>query len=271
VRIVLLTVQDHIYANLIVKRLIDEGKGELTAIVESSVLLHKKSFSKAIWEYLRISGAHYVAAQAIKQESFKILSFLYGLFRIQKPSSLFFSYRGMAKKQGIPIYVTKDINAPDSLEMVKRLKPDLLVSVFFNQIMGKRLLRLARNCINIHPALLPDYKGVSPVFWALANSEPSAGVTIHFVDGGIDTGDILYQKVVPISPDDTEHSLYLKCCEAGTPLLLKALNALESGNANCLANGAAGSYFSLPTKEAVRQFRKAGRRFFRVLNRKRRL
>ena len=179
---------------------------------------------------------------------------------------LFFSYKTMANQYSIPIYKTKNINSANSLNLIKDLNPDLLVSIFFNQILSKKLLDIPQDCINIHPAYLPSYKGVSPVFWALANDEPCAGVTVHYIDEGIDTGEIIYQEEIPISPNDTEHSLYFKCCEVGTPLLLKALMDVESGSVKPINKDTEGSYFSLPTKQAVRQFRKNGRKFFRLRN-----
>jgi len=154
-----------------------------------------------------------------------------------------------------------------SLNLIKDLNPNLLVSIFFNQILSKKLLSISQDCINIHPAYLPSYKGISPVFWALANDESYTGVTVHYIDEGIDTGEVIYQKEIPISPNDTEHSLYFKCCEAGTALLLKALMDFESGKVKPVNDkNTEDSYFSLPTKQAVRQFRRNGRKFFRLRN-----
>lgn len=266
-RIILITVANHIYGNYIIKKLIETRKEEIVAIIESEVLLNKKSFPAAILKYLKISGVFYVIAQAIKQEFFKFGSLLYRLLHIQQPSSIFFSFRTMANRYSIPIYKTKNINSKNSLNFIKKLEHDLLVSVFFNQILGKKLLRISRNCINIHPAYLPNYKGMSPVFWVLSNDETYTGVTVHYIDEGIDTGKIIYQQKIPISLNDTEHSLYFKCCKAGTSLLLKALMDIENWNLNPRDNkNTEGSYFSLPTKQAVRQFRKNGRKFFRSRN-----
>lgn len=264
-RIILITVANHIYGNYIIKKLIETKKKEIVAIVESEVLLHKKSFPAAILKYLKISGIYYVVVQAVKQEFFKVGSLLYRLLHIQQPSSIFFSYKTMANQYSIPVYKTKNINNASSLNLIKELNPDLIVSIFFNQILGKKLLSISRDCVNIHPAYLPNYKGVSPVFWALANDESYTGVTVHYIDKGIDTGEIIYQEKIPISPNDTEHSLYFKSCEIGISLLLKALTDIESGNMKPLSyNKNMGvSYFSLPTKQAVCQFRKNGRKFFR--------
>lgn len=266
-RIIVTTVANHIYGNYVVKRLIQARKDEIVAIIESEVLLYRRSFYKAIWKYLSSSGIYYIIAQAVKQKGFKSISLLYRLLHIQQPSSVFFSYRTMARQFSIPVYRTKDINATNTLDLIRGLDPSLLVSVFFNQILGKELFGIVKDCVNIHPAYLPAYRGVSPVFWALANDEPYAGVTVHYIDEGIDTGDIIYQQKIPISLDDTEHSLYFKCCEIGAPLLIRALTDFESSNVKPIPNENTGvSYYSLPKKEAVRQFRKNGRKFFRAMN-----
>jgi len=170
-RIILLIVENHIYGNYIIKKLIETRNAEIIAIIESEVLLHKKSFPQAIWKYLRTSGLYYVFAQAVKQEFFKFGKLLYRLLRIQRPSSIFFTYRTMADKYSIPIYKTKNINSADSLNLIRDLAPDLIVSIFFNQILGEKLLGIPRDCINIHPAYLPDYKGVSAVLRERYNSK----------------------------------------------------------------------------------------------------
>jgi folate-dependent phosphoribosylglycinamide formyltransferase PurN len=266
-RIVIATVKNHIYSNYVIKNIIENHRFEIATIIESEVLLHKKRFVPAIIKYLRISGAYYVLAQAFKQESFKIGLLLYRVFNIKKPLSIFFSYKTLAKAYSIPIYETRDINSIESLNLINKLKPDVLVSVFFNQILSKRLIGIPSYCINIHPAYLPNYKGVSPVFWSLANNESYAGVTIHYIDAGIDTGKIIYQQKIPITSNDTEHSLYFKCCEVGVSLLLKALKDIKSEKVHTIEKvNEEESYFSLPSKEAVRQFRKNGRKFFRLRN-----
>jgi hypothetical protein len=182
---IILIAANHIYGIYIIKKLIEARKEEIVAIIESEVILHKESFPTAILKYLRISGIYYVVVQALKQYFFKVGSLLYRLLHIQQPSSIFFSYRTMANKYSIPIYKTKNINNVNSLNLIKDLNPDVIVSIFFNQIFGKKLLSISR-CINIHPAYLPNYKGVSPVFWALVNNESYAGVTVHYIDEGIE-------------------------------------------------------------------------------------
>jgi len=145
------------------------------------------------------------------------------------------------------------------------LKPDLFVSVFFNQIFKEPLLAVAKkDTINLHPAYLPKYRGISPTFWVLANGEAFGGVSVHRIpNASIDAGSILAQVKVPIVTSDTEFSLYRRCVATGIPILKHVLAAYAKnlrlrGKPN---NNAVSSYYSLPTKKDVARFLKRGRKF----------
>jgi len=105
-----------------------------------------------------------------------------------------------------------------------------------------------------------------PVFWALAEGEESTGATIHQVDEGIDTGQIIERRAVLISPADTEHSLYARICRHGAELILNVIADARDGSiaASSPAQDERSSYNSVPTRNAVRQFRGLGRRFFTI-------
>lgn len=165
---------------------------------------------------------------------------------------------------GIP--VIRDIrafNANGSLRAIGDLEPDLIVSVAVHQIFRGPLLELApMGCINVHLSLLPYHRGPAPVFWALHDGDAETGVTVHFIDGGIDTGAAIAQRRQPIR----ERS-FVGLLEAQRALsmetLLEALNRLSQGDRTPIAIDRAGApYQSWPTQADVRAFLAAGNRFF---------
>lgn len=233
-------------------------------IIESNVLVPRKSLVASLSKYIKISGLYYVGSQFIKQSFYKSISIIIShLFFEVKSLGKFLSFKRQAKKYNIRIIKTKDINDKNTMKIIKNKKPDLIVSVFFNQVLEKEVIQLAKfGAINIHPAFLPNYKGVSPIFWALAKNEKYCGISVHFMDEKIDTGLIVNRKKIPIISSDTEDSLYWRCAKAGSPLLIKSIKQVFSFKTKLIKN-LNGSYNSFPTKEAVKSFRKK-RAFFNL-------
>lgn len=248
-RIIILT-NDHIYSNYILKELIKFLKRDIVLIVESSVLLHNQSLIKALLKYLKVSGFYYVIIQAIKLSLYKFISKL--IHPIVDANHKFYPYQLLAKQNKIKVSKSDNVNLQRNF--LKKYKPDLIISVFFNQILSQDIIKIPKiGVINIHPAYLPNYKGVSPIFWALTNREKYIGVTIHWINVGIDTGGIIIRKKIIVLPKDTEDSLYFKCAKESANLLLSFLNKPSLQSKKRVSN-AKGSYFSIPTKDAVRKF-----------------
>ncbi len=110
------------------------------------------------------------------------------------------------------------------IEKLKDLKPDLLVVAAYGRILPKAFLDVPGfGCINVHPSLLPKYRGASPIQNALLHGETETGVTIMLMDAGMDTGAILSQKSVPIDPEDTAATLEQKLTIEAVPLLMETI------------------------------------------------
>jgi len=265
-RIILLLPSDHIYANFIAKELLRKQKNKVILIAESNILMPNSSFYHGIRKYLFISGFRCLAAQTVKQYLFKIRRTMISYFKPGDIDNLQYSYKEIAKRYKIPIKTINKINNEETAGLFDKLKPDLIISVFFRQILKKKILSMPKlGCLNLHPAKLPYYRGVSPIFWALAKGENTIGVTLHFLDEKIDLGDIISQETVAVSPKDTEHSLYIKCSIIGLKLLLEAINRIENGISikSHAQKENEGTYFSVPTKEMVKEFKRRGRSFFK--------
>jgi len=162
----------------------------------------------------------------------------------------------------ISVFRRSDINSPEFIAFCKKLGIEIIVSVAAPLIFKKELLEAPRwGCINIHHAPLPRYKGMMPNFWQMYHSEKEAGITVHSMNERIDEGDILLQKFLPIEPAESLDSLIRRSKRAGARYLLETLEAIRGGTTSPRPNPReGGTYFSFPTREDVREFRRSGKR-----------
>ncbi|MGQ9628973.1 MAG: methionyl-tRNA formyltransferase [bacterium] len=132
--------------------------------------------------------------------------------------------------KGLRTFQPSSANDPEFLNEIRALSPDLVLSMSYDRILKEAFLRIpSRGAINIHFALLPRNRGCLPLVYALAGGERKVGVTIHYIDPGIDTGDIISQEGIPVSDEDTAFSLYFKCVEVGTDLFERTFPLIKSG------------------------------------------
>ncbi|MGA9471850.1 MAG: formyltransferase family protein [Terriglobales bacterium] len=137
--------------------------------------------------------------------------------------------RAAAVAAGAEILDADALRSADGLKRVAAVKPDMGFSIMFGYLLKQEFLSLLpRGCLNLHPAFLPFNRGAHPNVWSIVDRTP-AGVTLHSIDEGIDTGDIICQKKVSVMPTDTGESLYHKLECAGLELLREAWPAIESG------------------------------------------
>lgn len=161
------------------------------------------------------------------------------------------------------IILEKEINHPKSVEKISDLNPDLLLSILGNQIFKEQIFNLAhKGCLNLHTSLLPKYRGLMPTFWVLKNDEKFTGVSVFFVRKGIDSGPIIVQKKVKIG-DSTQEELILKTKQIGMEAISEAIDLIENNNVKIINNDASKkTYFSFPTKDDVKIFKKNNKKFF---------
>lgn len=175
------------------------------------------------------------------------------------------SVKKIFKKHKIPfIQLEKDINHIDSFNKIKSYSPDLLISIAGNQIFKKAVIDLApKGCLNLHTALLPKYRGLMPSFWVLKNQEKETGVSVFFVDKGIDSGPILVQKRIPIGNDMTQAQLIEKSKKVGMDAIVEAIDLIYENNFQLMANpNSEMTYYPFPSKRDVIAFEKAGKKFY---------
>jgi len=135
-----------------------------------------------------------------------------------------------------------NINDDACVEFIKRQAPDVL-AVCGTTVIRQEVFSLPRRgAVNIHTGIAPEYRSADPIFWALYCNEPeNVGVTIHFVDKGIDTGPVIHQERVPVYGGDTLATLYVRCIRRGAELFLRALAEIESGSVKTIDRSSAPS------------------------------
>ena len=169
----------------------------------------------------------------------------------------------LRRHQVAEIPITGSLNSSMSLETLRALSPDLLISIAGNEIFRKPLIELAPlGCLNLHTALLPKYRGLMPSFWVLKNGEKETGVSVFYVDEGIDSGPILVQERLNIG-DMTQRELIKRTKAMGMRAIIKAVEKIRDGDTDTLPNDDDQStYFRFPSKQDVQEFRQSGARFF---------
>ncbi len=121
-------------------------------------------------------------------------------------------------------------NNSDFRDQLAAIGPDAIIVVGYGRIIPQWMIDLPRfGNLNLHASLLPKYRGAAPIQWAIANGESVTGVTTMRIDAGLDTGDILMQREIPISPEDTAETLGPKLAAIGADLMVETLRGLDSG------------------------------------------
>ena len=132
----------------------------------------------------------------------------------------------------IPIFMPENINAPESIAVIKELAPDLLIVVAYGQILKPELLAIPpKGCINLHTSILPSYRGAGPIQWAVANGDKETGVSIMYMNERLDAGDVLATTIVPIEEHDTAGIMHDKLALAGVPVMKRVVNEIAAGTA----------------------------------------
>jgi len=155
----------------------------------------------------------------------------------------------LAWARQIPVWEVGSGSDPATLSLLAGLRPEVIGVACFPYIFPKPLLQLPKyGCLNLHPSLLPAYRGPAPLFWLARQGERQAGVTLHFLDEGIDSGDIVGQTALDWPEGVSGSELERRCAVAGADLLAAAWQQLERGPLpRRVQPGLGSSYFPWPS------------------------
>jgi methionyl-tRNA formyltransferase len=144
------------------------------------------------------------------------------------------TYEGIneaAARLNKPIFCPTDSNDKLFIEKLKKLKADVYIVICYQFYLSEKLLKIPRlGVINFHTSLLPRHAGMHPGFWTIWYGDKETGMVIHFMDQGIDTGEIIYETRVPVKIGDTINDVYNRVWNSSTPLIKRLLNDLDTEN-----------------------------------------
>jgi len=174
-----------------------------------------------------------------------------------------------AQEVGVPVFQPPRMKDPEAYDQMVSLNPDLAVLAFVTDIVPGKVLDVPKiGSICYHPSILPKYRGASAINWAVINGETKSGLTIFWVDAGIDTGDILLQKEVDIDPEETTGKVYFnKLYPMGVDAVIEAVDLIAAGKAPRIAQDHSKANYDPPCDEKVAglDWGKPGREVFNFI------
>lgn len=172
------------------------------------------------------------------------------------------SVASAARKLGAEYRTVTNVNSAEYVAHVREVQPDLIISYSAPQVIKPELLGIPQyGVLNVHGALLPDYRGCFPSFWYLYNGEKLGGATVHYMSAAIDDGDICVQRSVDISDCRTMFDVMGKTKLVGGEAMVEAIERITNGTLTPRKNHTEeGRYFTWPTVEQARDFRKQGKK-----------
>ena len=138
-----------------------------------------------------------------------------------------------AEEHGITVYQPSTLRTDEFATLLDSLAPELIIVAAYGKILPENVINYPKlGCINVHGSLLPKYRGAAPIQRAIIDGEAETGITIMYMDVGLDTGDMLSKVSVPIEADDNFETMHDKLAEAGAKLLTETVTVLENGSAS---------------------------------------
>ena len=255
-KIIIVTQKDYFFIPRNIEKIIKAyGSNSIKLIIQinnkGSINSKKKLFIKGFGIFQTIKYGFKILEKKISS-----LIYNFGLSSKNNAHSIY----AVSNNFKIPFKKIKNINCNDILEKLESLKPDIIVSFSAPVVFKQRLLNIPKlGCINLHCSFLPFYAGLFPSFWVLYNNEKYTGCTIHRMDTKIDNGEILKQKKVEISPNETIFSLLSKTKSLGGSLMLEVIEELLNEKSVAIKNISDDKfYYSWPTLNELLLFRKKG-------------
>lgn len=170
-------------------------------------------------------------------------------------------------KPGVILVDQERITQEKFINVLKESNIDLGVIASFSKIIPKSVIDAVHlGIINVHPSLLPKYRGANPIFWSLRNGEKEFGVTVHYINERIDAGDIIMKKKIKIEDNETLMDCKKKFFEHGIYLMKKSIKMIESGKVKTLSQKEDESTYYPPAKKEYRTILPNEHNYFQVKN-----
>lgn len=233
--------------------------GDTVALVKVPLVLRGKSRGETAARIVPRLSRRFLVGKLVEALALLVITALPKLLR-RGPE--FLRLRSIARQHGLRFHRSEDIMSAESLAFIEGQRPDVVVTLF-HQIVRRRLIDIPRlGVVNLHPGLLPDYRGIQPYFWELCEGAERAGATLHLIeDESIDSGAILGHISYAVQPGMSVQLNYYLTCRAAARLLPECLTGLESGILSPRTqDGDAGAYYKWPDSAAFDRLERRGHR-----------
>ena len=263
-RTVLLYSSGHLGSATVLNNIVDMPEFELLCVVKSEQLTLTRGSAKKIKKYFKKVGWRF-GWLLLWQQLIQIIGYAVNLILPGRENRIRPAWN-IGKRYHIPVRHYHDINDAAAVKYIKDLKPDLIVSAYFNQILKEAIINIPLyGTLNIHPGWLPAYRGAMAYFWVLKNGSDSAGVSIHWIDKGIDTGMLISRRKFTITAKMTQQKVLVLTAVIGVKLLQRVARTLLAGDTPvAITSETAGHhYYSVPGEKDFDEYFKR-RRFFRI-------
>jgi methionyl-tRNA formyltransferase len=249
-----ITEEDEFYIPLAIDYLLNTFKGEVLEVVcaRNPLLPGKIKTARMFYKAFGFGPIFTHALRLVKAKLLDTLSWM-------NFSGRYYSVKRTCEAHGVPYSYSDNINGPVFLQYCRDLNIDIIASVSPTQIFKEDLISLPKHgCLNIHTAKLPKYRGLYPAFWAMASGEKQLGISIHYIEKGIDTGRIIVQDQVDIPSKTTLDHMLIMTKKRGAELLAESVKNIYSDKVEPFYAEGEGSYFSFPTSESYKKFKQNG-------------
>ncbi|MCP4992739.1 MAG: hypothetical protein GY934_02975 [Gammaproteobacteria bacterium] len=255
----------HLGSATILNRLLTMPEYKIVGVIKTQAVEFSPQGIKKLRKYFKKTGWRFAWLlfwqRLLQGLGFTITLLLPFLRRRLKPAWK------IAAERDIPVLYCKNINDARSEAFIRKLAPDLLISAYFSQILKPPIIQLPKmGTLNVHPGWLPAYKGAMAYFWVLRHGEHRAGVTVHWIDNGIDTGVLISRKSFLLKQGMTQQNVLVISAVIGARLLQrigKKLIANRSLDTINIKPSEADGYYPLPGEQAFDAYFKHNR-FFRI-------
>lgn len=168
----------------------------------------------------------------------------------------------LSRKYNVGFLEAENVNDPEYIKKIREMNIDSIVSIAAPQIFKRELLQSVKyGCINSHSALLPENKGMMPVFWGMFKGDSEIGVTIHYMEEKLDAGNIIKQERIK-GNNKSLHEMILKTKRISAVLMNETLTEIMSGSSTSTPMPSGGSYQTFPTPSEVKEFKRRGKKIF---------
>jgi len=258
-KILFVTQNDPMYVRLLFEEILAQP---LADVEIAGVVIAPAMGKKGLWPLVKQMYGFYGPVDFVRVGFRYVLCKLRGKLPSGLRGGRAYTIDQACERAGIPVTHVPRLNDREFVDSIRARKIDLLVSVAAPQIFKQELIDAPlKGCINIHNSRLPKYRGMMPNFWQMLHGETEVGTTVHRINASLDDGAILAQILTPLQPGESLDSVIRRTKREGGRLLGNTLTLLARGQVTELPNSAAeGSYFSFPTPDDVRQFRRRGLR-----------